>query len=149
MAPMYYRGAHAAVLCYDVTSYESFEQMGTWLTELRTNMPEEVVIHIVGTKTDLVQQDPRKREVPFETSVAFAAQNLGLKGQDACIDACHEVSAKDGEGVEELFHVITRKLVEHSETIGNVRSQANYQRRSMAPAVHITELARKSQSCCG
>lgn len=49
MTPMYYRGSHAAVLCYDITSMESFKKMHSWLNELRTNMPADVLIHIVGT----------------------------------------------------------------------------------------------------
>jgi hypothetical protein len=33
-------------------------------------------------------------------------------GQDLGWDCCHEVSASTGEGVEEVFRVITRRLVE-------------------------------------
>lgn len=31
MAPMYYRGAHAALLVYDITSQESFEELTSWI----------------------------------------------------------------------------------------------------------------------
>ena len=31
MAPMYYRGAQAAILVYDITSEESFTDMNTWV----------------------------------------------------------------------------------------------------------------------
>lgn len=31
MAPMYYRGAHAAILVYDITSEESFQDMNSWV----------------------------------------------------------------------------------------------------------------------
>jgi GTPase SAR1 family protein len=31
MAPMYYRGAHAAILVYDITSEESFQDMSSWV----------------------------------------------------------------------------------------------------------------------
>lgn len=53
MAPMYYRGAHAALLVYDVTSAESFEAVDVWVKELRQNLPDEVVMVVVGNKTDL------------------------------------------------------------------------------------------------
>ena len=39
-------------------------------------------------------------------------RSSGFWGQDVGWDCCHEISAKDGEGVEEVFRVITRKLVE-------------------------------------
>lgn len=31
MAPMYYRGASAAILVYDITSEESFTEMTSWM----------------------------------------------------------------------------------------------------------------------
>jgi hypothetical protein len=37
---------------------------------------------------------------------------MGFWGQDLGWDCCHEVSASSGEGVEEVFRVITRRLVE-------------------------------------
>lgn len=143
---LYYRGANAAILCYDVTSKQSFEEMGTWLQELRDNCgPEaenDMILHIVGTKSDVVASDPRKREVPFERCIGYVAEQLypdavalagvspqsratilptqspnsnrssGFWGQEHLWDCCHEISALDGEGIEEVFRVITRKLVE-------------------------------------
>jgi hypothetical protein len=127
--------------------------MGRWLRELKQNLGEEIIVHVVGTKSDVVAQDPSKRAVPFERCIAYVAENLypsqtgappstgssgwggsgggvksntsgdgmaspqsnrssGFWGQDAGWDCCHEVSAKDGEGVDEVFRVITRKLVD-------------------------------------
>lgn len=129
--------------------------MGRWLTELKGNLGEDVILHVVGTKSDVVAEEPGKREVPFERCIAYVAENMfngqsggnagaggggkpasvskggamnghatdgaagissnrssGFWGQELGWDCCHEVSAKDGEGVEEVFRVITRKLVE-------------------------------------
>ncbi|KAI9861945.1 MAG: hypothetical protein M1813_005015 [Trichoglossum hirsutum] len=136
ISKLYYRGANAGVLCYDITDEESFEEMGRWLVELKKNLSSDVVLHVVGTKSDLVQTDPNLRAVPFERCIAYVADHLypsastppgttvngatspgskrssGFWGQDIGWDTCHEISAKDGEGVEEVFRVITRKLVE-------------------------------------
>ncbi|KAK4542623.1 hypothetical protein LTR36_006672 [Oleoguttula mirabilis] len=149
---LYYRGAHAAILCYDVTSKKSFEDMGVWLKELKDNCGIEsggdLIIHVVGTKSDVVASDPKKREVPFERCIGYVAEQLypdiatpgltpsqgsppsshglpvpalasphsnrssGFWGQEAIWDCCHEISAKDGEGIDEVFRVVTRKLVE-------------------------------------
>ena len=38
MAPMYYRNAHAAVVCYDVSDEASFAKMKDWVDELRKNV---------------------------------------------------------------------------------------------------------------
>ncbi|GAA5820605.1 hypothetical protein JCM11251_003072 [Rhodosporidiobolus azoricus] len=53
MAPLYYRGALAAVLVYDMTDVESLEEIKYWLGELRKNMSPDLVILVVGTKSDL------------------------------------------------------------------------------------------------
>lgn len=142
---LYYRGAHAAILCYDVTNKRSFDEMGVWLQEIRQNCGD-IVIHVVGTKTDVVEADPTRREVPFERCIEYIAEQLhpetapgialaahapsnhglpvpplnsplsnrssGYWANESVFDSCHEVSAKDGEGIDEVFRVITRKLVE-------------------------------------
>ncbi|PVI01394.1 ras-domain-containing protein [Periconia macrospinosa] len=144
ISKLYYRGANAGVLCYDITDPTSFEEMGRWLKELKQNLGEDIILHIVGTKSDVVAQDPSKRQVPFERCIAYVAEHLyphqaaqnqtatagwqtggmaspqsnrssGFWGQDIGWDCCHEISAKDGEGVDEVFRVITRKLVEQQQ----------------------------------
>ncbi|KAJ6444424.1 ras-like GTP-binding protein [Purpureocillium lavendulum] len=148
---LYYRGANACILCYSITDAQSFEDMGVWLTELRRNLPSDVVLHVVGTKADIVARDPSARQVPFERCIAYVAENLapgvgstppptatplgaqssalsgavaveprspsskrssGFWAQEVGWDACHEISAESGEGVEEVFRVVARKLVE-------------------------------------
>lgn len=48
--------------------------MGEWLTELRRNLPSDVVLHVVGTKADIVARDPSLRQVPFERCIAYVAK---------------------------------------------------------------------------
>ena len=69
-------GANAALLCYDITSAASFTEMGHWLVELRSQLPEDTILHVVGTKADVVAEDPSKRQVPFERVIAYVAENL-------------------------------------------------------------------------
>ncbi|KAG6850157.1 hypothetical protein H0H93_000284 [Arthromyces matolae] len=53
MAPMYYRGANAALLLYDITNVSTFNDIRGWLEELKRNCPPELIIYIVGAKADL------------------------------------------------------------------------------------------------
>ncbi|KAF5370006.1 hypothetical protein D9758_001363 [Tetrapyrgos nigripes] len=53
MAPMYYRGANAALVLYDITNASTFEDIRGWLEELKKNCPPELIIYIVGSKADL------------------------------------------------------------------------------------------------
>lgn len=59
MAPMYYRGANAAVVVYDITNPHSFEDVKTWIDELRQNVQDDLIIHIVGSKLDLARHHRR------------------------------------------------------------------------------------------
>ncbi|EMD40669.1 hypothetical protein CERSUDRAFT_111251 [Gelatoporia subvermispora B] len=53
MAPMYYRGANAALLLYDITNVSSFDDIRGWLEELKKNCSPDLIIYIVGSKADL------------------------------------------------------------------------------------------------
>jgi small GTP-binding protein len=168
---LYYRGANACLLCYDITDEASFREMTGWLQELKKNLADDnpIVIHVVGTKSDIVALDPSRRKVPFERTIAYVAEQLypsqastpppsagygilttpaalqspdskrssGFWAQDIGWDCCHEISAKDGEGVEEVFRVIARKLVEQrnkqlGESSAPSRSTANGDGRNVS-----------------
>lgn len=58
----YYRGAVGALLVYDVTSRISFDNAANWLNELREYANNNVVILLVGNKTDLVHKREVKKE---------------------------------------------------------------------------------------
>lgn len=60
MAPMYYRGSHAAIIVYDITSRDTFADVKTWIEELRRNMGDDLILQVVGAKRDLA---PHSREV--------------------------------------------------------------------------------------
>ncbi|CAD6572193.1 MAG: hypothetical protein ASARMPREDX12_001897 [Alectoria sarmentosa] len=144
---LYYRGASAVLLVYSMIDEGSFEEMGRWLSEMRENLGNDVVIHVVGTKSDLVVQEPSLRKIPFERCIAYVAENLypqkastplfpsgsarssGFWGQEVGWDCCHEISASNGEGIEEVFRVITRKLVEQK----NKKKQEHFQDRNNTP----------------
>lgn len=76
MAPMYYRSAHCGIICYDITSIDSFYAMHSWLLELKRNLDDDIMIHIVGTKLDLVNENPQRRQVPFDMCVKYASKYL-------------------------------------------------------------------------
>jgi len=112
---MYYRGANAAIICYDITSESSWKMVESWLDELRRNMTTKLsislsyaatnkVVHLVGGKLDLCLQDPTLRAVPFESACTFAEQHLeDLTGSYSTLGeedlTCHEVSAKEDTGL--------------------------------------------------
>ena len=76
IAKLYYRGASAVLLVYSIIDESSFEEMGRWLTEMRENIGNDIVIHVVGTKSDVAAQEPSLRKIPFEKCIAYIAENL-------------------------------------------------------------------------
>jgi len=102
LAPMYYRGAAAAVLVYDIVSIVSFEALKSWLQRLREFGPMGLALIIVGNKCDLDD----KRQISKETAEAFAKQ-------EGCLYL--ETSARDDTNVELVFQEIARLLPKSSE----------------------------------
>lgn len=49
----YYRGSHIALLCFDVSSRKSFEDISDWIEELGKFANDETALFLVGLKTDL------------------------------------------------------------------------------------------------
>ena len=56
---MYYRGAAAAIVVYDITSETTFKCMQKWVKELTQFGPKDIIIVVAGNKCDLED----KREV--------------------------------------------------------------------------------------
>ncbi len=52
----YYRSAAGALLCYDITNKGSFDNVRNWLMEARQNGNNEMVICLVGNKTDMASK---------------------------------------------------------------------------------------------
>ncbi|KAH9742943.1 ras-related protein RABA1a [Citrus sinensis] len=49
----YYRGAVGALLVYDVTRHATFQNVGRWLRELREHTDPNIIVMLIGNKTDL------------------------------------------------------------------------------------------------
>lgn len=90
LIPMYYRGAHVALIVYDITKPETFETAKKWIDELKTEKPADFLKVLIGNKTDLEEQ----RVVSFREGQSYADQN-------SCL--FYETSAKTGLNIEKIF----------------------------------------------
>lgn len=53
---MYYRGAAAAIIVYDITRANTYKTLKNWVDELKTAGPKDIAIAIAGNKSDLEDQ---------------------------------------------------------------------------------------------
>ena len=97
LAPMYYRGAAAAIVVYDITNPDSFAGAKSWVKELQRRGDPNVVIALAGNKADLES----RRKVPFEEANAYAEEHGILH---------METSAKNANNVKSLFVEIAKTL---------------------------------------
>ena len=102
LAPMYYKGAAAAVLVFDITKAATFDQLKSWVNELRMHGPEDILITIAANKADLGE----RREVSAEIALEFA---------ESVNAAFVETSAKDDTGISSLFTDLGRRIPEPAE----------------------------------
>ncbi len=97
LAPMYYRGAAAAIVVFDITKRDSFNGARSWVKELQKRGDMNVVIALAGNKCD----QESKRRVETEEAAQYAKENDII---------FMETSAKENINVRNLFLEIAKKL---------------------------------------
>eukprot|EP00252_Welwitschia_mirabilis_P005297 TRINITY_DN15807_c0_g1_i1.p1 TRINITY_DN15807_c0_g1~~TRINITY_DN15807_c0_g1_i1.p1 ORF type:complete len:224 (-),score=42.50 TRINITY_DN15807_c0_g1_i1:160-789(-) len=135
----YYRGAAGALLVYDITRRETFNQLASWLEDARQHANSNMTVMLIGNKCDLSQ----KRAVTFEEGEEFAKEH-GL--------IFMETSAKTAQNVEQAFintaSTIYRKI---QEGVFDASNEANGIKIGSANIVATTAGKNTSQGggCCG
>ena len=97
LIPSYIRDSTVAVVVYDITNANSFHQTSKWIDDVRTERGSDVIIMLVGNKTDLSD----KRQVSTEDGER-KAKELNVM--------FIETSAKAGYNVKQLFRRVAAAL---------------------------------------
>ncbi|KAJ0673532.1 putative small GTP-binding protein [Helianthus annuus] len=147
LAPMYYRGAAAAVVVYDITNMASFERSKKWIEELQKQGNPHLVTVLVANKADL----STKREVEIEEAKQYAKEN-GLQ--------YFETSAKTAENVQELFYELGNQptlslIMNHTRALLRITCFAAKRVAQVAPSTTsgmklqtLTQENEKRLFCC-
>jgi Ras-related protein Rab-11A/Ras-related protein Rab-11B len=132
----YYRGAGGALLVYDMSKHSTFENVERWLKELRDHAEANIVVMLVGNKSDL----RHLRAVETDEAMAFSEQyNL----------AFIETSALDASGVDtafqriltEIYRLMSRRNMALEET-------ANQPSFTSGQSIHLTTNEEEKRKCC-
>ncbi|KAH7722280.1 Ras family protein [Aphelenchoides avenae] len=119
MVPMYLRNAAAAILVFEISRRQTYENLGSWIDELTRSGSESLQLFVMGNKSDLDEF----RAVSEEEGHQFAENH----------NACYfETSALNGKGIEMAMRTIAEELVTHERTsakdlenVGSVQLHAN------------------------
>jgi small GTP-binding protein len=121
MAPMYYRGAHAAILVFDVTSQETLDKVGGWVEELQDNAGEDIILVMAANKCDLLQSGS-SGSVSMKEATEYA-KSIGA--------ALFETSAVSGKGIEALFAHVSQNLIKNEHVKEKQREQLINRKRQV------------------
>jgi len=134
MAPLYYRGAHAAILVFDVTAPDTLDKVSGWVEELQAQANEDSFIVLAANKCDLRSITPDS--VSPEKANAYA-RTIGA--------TVFETSAKTGKGIEDLFEHVATNLLKN-EIAKRKRDSTNPNLKKAK--VKLTEKQTNKNACC-
>lgn len=103
----YYRGAVGALLVYDITKSVTFENVERWLKELRDHADSNIVIMLVGNKSDL----RHLRSVPTEEAQAFCEKE-GLSFIETSALESTNVEKAFQQILTEIYHIVSKKVLD-------------------------------------
>ncbi|KAG6536167.1 ras-related protein RGP1-like [Zingiber officinale] len=113
----YYRGAVGAMLVYDITKRQSFDHMARWLDELRTHADRNIVIMLIGNKSDLGSL----RAVSIDDAKEFAQRENLFFMETSALEATNVESAFE-TALSEIYRIVSKKSLatnDEPESTGN------------------------------
>ena len=111
LAPMYYRDAKAAIIVFDLTSRNSFQEADDWITEFKERGPPTALYFLAANKSDL------------QSSRQVSPQDIEDFAQSHQVNFYIETSALNGTGVTELFQELGQQLISLPQTTDVVKSK--------------------------
>ncbi|KAH8145770.1 uncharacterized protein LAJ45_10247 [Morchella importuna] len=103
----YYRGAVGALLVYDISKHTTYENVTRWLKELRDHADSNIVIMLVGNKSDL----RHLRAVPTDDAKNFAAENHLSFIETSALDASN-VELAFQNILTEIYRIVSSKALD-------------------------------------
>lgn len=139
----YYRGAVGAMLVYDITKRPSFDHVTRWLEELRGHADKNIVIMLVGNKTDLGSL----RAVPTEDAKEFAEKENLFFIETSALEATN-VDTAFVNVLTEIYRVVSKKSLVANEAESAAGSSALLRGKEIVVPGQQPVPSGSSYSCC-
>lgn len=131
----FFRGSMAIILVYDTTNPTSFDNIRSWLLLIENNISNNVILVLVGSKTDLENQ----KIITTEMGQALADEyNMKF----------YETSSKSGLNVNELFIETTHSAYEKFIKNGNQFKNNTSVKLVQTPQSDNSDLGKSNDGCC-
>lgn len=136
----YYRGAVGALIVYDISKTELYESVLRWLKELKEHADANIVIELVGNKSDL----DHLRAVPTDEAKSFANENSLL---------FTEASALSSDNVDLSFHQLLKNIYEMISKHQLDTNDVSTNRPTGGPTISLTPApqerkGKNNSNCC-
>ncbi|KAI9194311.1 hypothetical protein LWI28_004966 [Acer negundo] len=111
----YYRGAVGALLVYDITKRQTFDNVQRWLRELRDHADSNIVIMMAGNKSDL----NHLRAVQEEDGHSLAERE-GLSFLETSALEATNIEKAFQTILTEIYHIISKKALAAQQATANI-----------------------------
>ncbi|KAK0508147.1 hypothetical protein JMJ35_009231 [Cladonia borealis] len=136
----YYRGAVGALLVYDISKHQTYENVQRWLKELRDHADANIVIMLVGNKSDL----RHLRAVPTEEAKQFASDNNLSFIETSALDASN-VELAFQNILTEIYRIVSQKALDNGDSGQNPIGSGE---RKVLEISKSADTEQKSGKCC-
>ncbi|KAH6789699.1 RAB GTPase-like protein A4C [Perilla frutescens var. frutescens] len=139
----YYRGAVGAMLVYDISNCQSFDHIARWLEELRGHADKNLVIMLVGNKSDL----ETLRAVSTEDAKEFA-QRENLFFMETSVLEATNVEPAFLTVLTEIYRVVSKKTLVANEAESGGNEALLKGTKIVVPGQEPVSAAASNFSCC-
>lgn len=141
LTKIFYKETSVAVLVYDITRKETFEEVQKyWYPQIKENSPKKTIIAIAANKGDLYEEEQVEESVGRNF-----AKEIGA--------IFRYTSAKNSSGIDELFKAIGGKLIDPNFQEGGKVEKDFEQEKNRGQSISLnkknhTSNEKKESKCC-